>query len=128
MTGIYFLLHKKKVVYVGQSKNLPARIGNHKDKIYDAARMIKCNKSRLDYYENRFINLFTPKYNKNQKRFEKASGSNRAIQIKLSGMVETMLSKMCSANRRTVSNQISFAVLQHYYRQFHPSKVITDHF
>lgn len=67
MTGIYFLLYRKEIVYIGQSKNLSTRIKCHGDKKFDTIRIIECSSKNMARYERRWILKFKPKYNKSLK-------------------------------------------------------------
>jgi len=66
--GIYFLLDGKRVVYVGQSKSVRARIGNHlssTSKTFDSYWMIEIKSAEdLNLTEARYIDALQPKYNK----------------------------------------------------------------
>lgn len=65
--GVYFLLWKGEVVYVGQSVNVDARVSLHRDekrKRFDSAVFIPFREQELDYYESAFMNAIRPKYNK----------------------------------------------------------------
>lgn len=64
-TGIYFLLSRNRVVYIGATTCYPNRLKQHKDKKFNSYRFIPCAESQLADYEKRLINLFMPKYNKN---------------------------------------------------------------
>lgn len=60
-SGIYFLVKADKVVYVGQSVNVPARVATHRSqgvKDFDAAAFIPAPKSKLDALETLYIALF----------------------------------------------------------------------
>lgn len=61
---IYFLIDRKKVVYVGQTRRFGFRLGQHTDKEYNEVRRIECPVEKLAYYEKRWIVKFKPKYNK----------------------------------------------------------------
>lgn len=63
MTGVYILLYRKKVVYVGKTENWPVRLAAHKSLTFTDAKLIECSKSKLDATEKRLIEIFTPKYN-----------------------------------------------------------------
>jgi len=65
MIGIYFLIKKKKIVYIGQTIHWPDRLYGHRDKDFDTTRFIKCDELMLRYYETRLIKLFRPELNKN---------------------------------------------------------------
>lgn len=62
--GLYFLIKDEKVVYVGQTKNLSARMAGHLNKDYDKYRFIQCPEHLLKHYENRWILRFSPILNK----------------------------------------------------------------
>lgn len=66
MTGIYFLIRKKKVIYIGQTCNFPARVKNHHIKKFDTVRFMQCLKRNLSMYERRWIARFKPYYNKSK--------------------------------------------------------------
>ena len=64
--GIYFLINKNEIVYIGRSLNLMSRIGSHiKEgaKIFDSFRLLKCDEHYIDLLENILINEIRPKYN-----------------------------------------------------------------
>ena len=65
--GIYFLVHRKTIVYVGRSVNIEPRVQSHineKVKIFDSYYYIKCDVDNLDIVESAFICLCKTKYNK----------------------------------------------------------------
>jgi len=71
VTGIYFLVKKDKVVYVGQSIDIGTRLGRHeKDdwKDYDQVFFVSAPKNKLREMESHFIEHFAPKYNDNMRR------------------------------------------------------------
>lgn len=64
--GIYVLFHGDEVVYVGQSKNPQARIGQHAAspvKTFDSFVFIPCAEEHLDREEVAMIRRFRPKLN-----------------------------------------------------------------
>lgn len=66
--GIYFLIRKDKIVYIGQSENLIGRVMAHytNDSIkFDTVRFIKFDGHKYDRrrYETRLILYFKPKWN-----------------------------------------------------------------
>jgi hypothetical protein len=62
--GVYFLCHKAKVVYVGQSVNVLQRVGAHIGvKTFDAVYFIRVPPSDLDFVEGELIRTLKPKYN-----------------------------------------------------------------
>lgn len=65
-SGIYFLVHKAKVVYIGQAICVVTRIGQHYiegEKIFDSVWFVPIPKSDLNFIERAFIKLLKPKYN-----------------------------------------------------------------
>jgi hypothetical protein len=60
--GIYFLFHKKELVYIGQSINIIARLRQHEGVIpFDSYGMLLLqNVQNLDSIENRFIEICKP--------------------------------------------------------------------
>ena len=78
LAGVYFLINKGKVVYVGESEKIINRIENHhKDtdnpKVFDDLKVISTKTFYwLDdywfrlYFERRCIYFFKPKYNKQE--------------------------------------------------------------
>ena len=61
--GVYFLIYKNKVVYVGQSTNVYARITAHHDKTFDSFAFIQCEATTLDGLESLYIHVFRPLLN-----------------------------------------------------------------
>jgi hypothetical protein len=64
-TGIYFLIYGDKVIYVGQSVNVYARISQHHDKLFDSFAFIPCEKNLLDSLESLYIHVLRPSLNGN---------------------------------------------------------------
>jgi len=64
-SGIYFLVHNNRVVYVGQSQNAISRsLGGHGSKKFDGVAYIFVNENiHLNNLEAYFIAKFKPKYN-----------------------------------------------------------------
>jgi hypothetical protein len=64
MCGIYFLKREGRIVYIGQSVNVYARVAQHrKDKDFDSVDFLPCDKSKLDDLEGFFIRLIKPELN-----------------------------------------------------------------
>lgn len=65
IVAIYFLWHKGKVVYVGQTVNLFHRLGVHLsgDKLFDEYSYLECDKSELNKLEAGYIVELNPVYN-----------------------------------------------------------------
>jgi len=65
MTGfIYFMFYKSQLIYIGQTSNLKQRLKSYTHVRIDFIRFIECEESKLRYYEQRLINYFKPKCNK----------------------------------------------------------------
>lgn len=64
--GVYFLLLQDEIVYIGQSRDIVARINTHIDeqtKQFDRVLYLPCPAGLLDHYEKRLISLMRPRYN-----------------------------------------------------------------
>ncbi len=62
-TGIYFLVCKNKVVYVGQGVNCGSRSLSHQDKEFDHVFVMPCPRAELNRVEAAFISVLKPQYN-----------------------------------------------------------------
>jgi len=62
-TGVYFLIDGDKVVYVGQSVNVYARIASHHDKVFERFAFIPCKRDVLDSLESLYIHTLRPPLN-----------------------------------------------------------------
>jgi hypothetical protein len=62
-TGVYFLIDGDRVVYVGQSVNVYARIASHHDKVFERFAFIPCKRDVLDSLESLYIHIFRPPLN-----------------------------------------------------------------
>lgn len=61
---VYFLLNRGKVIYIGQTTNLPLRLSDHKiSKRYDETRYIILDQSKLSRVEEALIRAFKPRLN-----------------------------------------------------------------
>lgn len=62
--GVYFLVFEGRIVYVGQSLNVLARIGQHADKKkFDAVAIMPCAPRHLDVIESLYIHMLRPPLN-----------------------------------------------------------------
>lgn len=64
--GIYFLLQRERIVYVGQSRNVPARIHEHHTAsamAFDRYWLQQCPARLLSRLEAHYISVFQPRYN-----------------------------------------------------------------
>lgn len=67
VSGIYFLIAGGVIAYVGKSKNIMVRLGNHlfdKEKMFDAFAYIAVPKGRLSEMERKYIRKFSPHHNR----------------------------------------------------------------
>jgi len=66
--GIYFLIQNNEIVYIGQSVNIEARVGQHWNenaKSFSRVAFILCAKEDLNNMESLYIDYIKPKYNGN---------------------------------------------------------------
>lgn len=66
-SGVYFLINHDEIVYVGESRNVYARLDNHvlsEDKKFDRFYVIHCPGTFRKRLESLYIQRFTPIYNK----------------------------------------------------------------
>lgn len=62
--GVYFLVRGRRVVYVGQSVNIMARLATHmKEKEFDAACYLEAAPDELDFIESFYIHALQPELN-----------------------------------------------------------------
>lgn len=67
-SGIYFLIHGEKVVYVGQSICVYNRINTHAANdfmVFDRYAYVACPQEKLDSLESLYIHVFRPTLNGN---------------------------------------------------------------
>lgn len=77
LSGIYFLINKGKVVYVGETDCIARRIGEHNgNKTFDNFNFFSSktffwmdSKKHREYAEAKCIRKFKPKYNKNKHNY-----------------------------------------------------------
>lgn len=75
-TGVYFLLNKGEIVYIGQSVHIRTRVDMHRQekKIeFDAVAYVLCDKKDLDFLESMYIYKFSPSCNGNTLQGNKAA-------------------------------------------------------
>ncbi len=63
VSGVYFLVSKNEIIYVGQSVNVFSRISQHKDKKFDRYVFIPCAVDALDKLESLYIHYLQPRMN-----------------------------------------------------------------
>lgn len=65
--GIYFLWQEGVIVYVGQSRDISERIGQHlqdRTKVFSEVSFIETHARRLDALERHYIDTLLPRYNR----------------------------------------------------------------
>jgi len=88
--GLYFLIYRGDVVYVGCSIDVLSRVCNHKsDKVFDYPVFLPCAKSKMLELEKMYIETLRPKYNiihnperRQKRKFERVAAINKFDQIK----------------------------------------------
>jgi hypothetical protein len=66
LCGVYFLVAGDRVVYVGQSVNIPGRIGTHGvNKKFDRVAFVPCEEQHLNILESLYIHILRPSLNGN---------------------------------------------------------------
>ena len=81
LCGVYFLIKKGEVVYVGQSKQFYSRLMQHvhdDDKEFDSYTFIVCDPEEVNALERNYIKRFKPRYNKTAGARKRVSKSRRA--------------------------------------------------
>lgn len=60
--GIYFLIRKGEIVYVGKTTDVFQRLSKHRrdGKLFDAYNFMPCREGQLDELESRYIAAFLP--------------------------------------------------------------------
>lgn len=62
--GVYFLLSGDEIIYVGQSRNVYARVHDHRRTVqFDRWAFIACDNDQLLELEKHYIDVFQPKLN-----------------------------------------------------------------
>jgi hypothetical protein len=63
--GIYFLIKNRRVVYVGKSVHIDARLISHQrtGKTWDRWYWVPCQPELLDYLERQYLDLLLPPWN-----------------------------------------------------------------
>lgn len=64
LCGVYFLIEKGRIVYVGQSVNVTSRVASHHGiKAFDAFAYVPCEPNQLDVLESLYIHYLQPTLN-----------------------------------------------------------------
>lgn len=100
MSGVYFLIREKRIVYVGQSVSVLGRIGNHAAegvKDFDSYAFIECKKENLNILESIYIHILSPEYNGN------AIGGSKVAPVG-KGELHSLLSSLSAMRNKTTEN------------------------
>jgi predicted GIY-YIG superfamily endonuclease len=97
--GIYFLIRDNKIIYIGQSVNIPARIVNHTKKNYTHIFCLECDESELDILERKYLQKFHPELN--GFREKKQTKEKIWVNVLLSHEETEMLDEMVAENGST---------------------------
>lgn len=85
--GVYFLLRRGAVVYVGKSDNVLFRMAGHKPKEFDDVRMLHvAAPAERDRLERAYIHLLVPRLNIQQQRFNDTAAMLNHPEIGRSGV------------------------------------------
>jgi hypothetical protein len=65
MSGVYFLIRDREVVYVGQSVDVFSRIARHRreGRPFDSFNVMPCEPERMDALESLYIDALVPLFN-----------------------------------------------------------------
>jgi len=81
LCGIYFLVNKDRVVYVGQSTNIHMRIAKHiGTKEFDSFHFVECDKFILDEVEAAYIVALDPPLNRDVSLVKAREGLSISVQ------------------------------------------------
>jgi hypothetical protein len=81
-SGVYFLLRRGEVVYVGQAVCVARRIGAHiGEKDFDAAIYIPCDRGDLDRIEQQFITEMNPLFNRRGCRYRSVTFRGETVRV-----------------------------------------------
>lgn len=103
-SGVYILRWKRRVLYVGCSKNIRKRVMCHSRMRFSSVEVIKCGKSKMFSIERETISKLNPKLNRNV-----ILSTGRIVLPKQTAMeIVKLHSKMAKSSIHTYSiNQIA---------------------
>lgn len=90
-SGVYFLIEKGEVTYIGQSSNVLSRIDKHRQngRPFDAFTYMECPKQDLDHLEALYIQALKPRGNISAGRRRAKQAEARLEQIREHGCATT---------------------------------------
>ena len=75
---VYFLIsEKRRIIYIGQTRNLKSRMQGHKDKEFHYLAYFKCDPSNIDEFEASNIIAHAPELNKSIPMCSELSTTNK---------------------------------------------------
>lgn len=113
--GVYLLLWKEEVVYVGKSEALWRRLYSHRQNwyrrmrgdpaatwapkgiLFDGVLAIPCEKAKLDEVERRQIAIYNPKFNKKLRR--KSEHIEEPVELRLGALSVTLCPRQTITRR-----------------------------
>lgn len=115
---IYFLIDSGMVVYIGQTINIKTRLLEHrKNKQFDNHRVIYCSFNKLNFYEERWINKFKPKYNKLfTSRRTRDSKIKIGKQLYIESYIWDLIEESAGIEKRSVSNWLEILLIGHFLK------------
>jgi len=80
LCGVYFLINKGQIVYVGQSTNIHMRIAKHiGTKDFDSFHFVECDRSILDEVEAAYIVALDPPLNRDVSLIKAREGMSISV-------------------------------------------------
>lgn len=109
--GIYFLLNKRKLIYIGKSKNCYQRIEEHRQngREFDYACIATSLVTDIDWLEKSFIESLNPPHNKHNRQNE-----SQEPQYSKSRLVQSMVSAVLPRKEKTIPEMMSMTEARTY--------------
>jgi predicted GIY-YIG superfamily endonuclease len=113
-SGIYFLCQDKKVVYIGQSKDVATRVAAHtSSKEFDSVTAMLVPEELLDETEQYWIKRIKPNLNvRYLVRAEKRPPRTKPYSITVPKTLLPVIHRMASESGRSVSGYLSHLIRQ----------------
>ena len=110
-SGIYFLCQDKKVVYIGQSKDVTTRVNAHTNsKEFDSVTAMLVPEELLDEVEQYWIKRVKPKLNVRYLREHPKIRTTRSFSITVPKEFLPVIKQMAFKSGHTVSSYLSFLI------------------
>ncbi len=123
ISGIYFLKKAEKIVYVGQSVNVHARVySGHIDKDFDSYEVKEYPQEELDKREQQYIKKLKPIYNRtlkiNRVREKIEKGMElELITVRMPAAWQAILKAHYKSHGQDFSNGLRLALSQYMERE-----------